>query len=297
MIKEIDNTLLNFNQNNLWLLNFCLGFIMFGVALDLKTENFKELFRQPKNLAIGVLSQFFLLPFLTWLLVLIIQPPASMALGMILVAACPGGNISNFITAQAKGNVELSIGLTAFSTGLALFMTPFNFAFWGALYAPAQNILTNISLDPLKMLESILVLTGLPVLLGMLFNRFLPQLKSKIVKPVKLLSIIIFILFVVLAFASNFDTFLKYIGYIALFVFLHNLIALAGGFSLGKIFNLDLKSVKTITIETGIQNSGLGLVLIFNFFNGLGGMALIAAWWGIWHIVSGGILAWFWSRK
>ena len=117
---------------------------------------------------------------------------------------------------------------------------------------------------------------------------------SKTLKPV---SVLIFISFVLLAFAKNYQIFLDYFQYIILIVFIHNGIALGSGYVVGKIARLPLPDQKTLAIETGIQNSGLGLLLIFTFFNGLGGMAIIAAWWGIWHIVSGLAIAYFWASS
>ena len=135
-LKELDNIRLNFNSGGLLALNISLGFIMFGVALGIKIENFKTLFQKPKPVIIGFISQFIALPALTFLLAILFHNyiPLGVALGLILVAACPGGNISNFISSLAKGNVELSISLTAIATLMAIVLTPFNFAFWGDLY-------------------------------------------------------------------------------------------------------------------------------------------------------------------
>ena len=134
-LEILDGVRLNFNKESLFLLNMTLAFVMFGVALELKTERFKKVFTNPKSGIIGVAAQFLILPILTLALVLIINPSPSIALGMILVAACPGGNISNFMTSLAKGNTELSVSLTAVADFSALIMTPLNFAFWGGIYA------------------------------------------------------------------------------------------------------------------------------------------------------------------
>ncbi|MCG8373066.1 MAG: bile acid:sodium symporter family protein, partial [Balneolales bacterium] len=112
---------------------------------------------------------------------------------------------------------------------------------------------------------------------------------------IKIFGIVFFAAFVIITFMLNFDNFLTYVHHVIGFVFLHNAWALVGGYSIGAILKLSLEDKKSIAIETGIQNSGLGLLLIFNFFEGLGGMALIAAWWGIWHIIMGFALGWYWS--
>jgi BASS family bile acid:Na+ symporter len=296
-MDELDNLHLKFDENNLFILNLCLGFIMFGVALGIKGDDFKNVIRNPKSVLVGVFSQFIALPALTFLLVYLFSPAASIGLGMILVAASPGGNISNLMCSLSKGNVALSVTLTSIATVLAVFMTPINFSFWGGILPETSKIMTEVDLSFLKMLKTIGLLIALPLFLGMLFNQFFPLITKKILKPIKNLSIIIFIGFVAVAFVSNFDAFLENIHKILFIVFVHNAIAFAVGFFLAKSTRLSNKDAKSICIETGIQNSGLSLILVFNFFNGMGGMALVAAWWGIWHMISGLTISWFFQKK
>ncbi|HAF27851.1 MAG TPA: symporter [Bacteroidales bacterium] len=299
----LDEIRLNFNPQGLFFLNITLAFVMFGVALELKTERFKKVFLNPKPAIVGITAQFIILPLLTLGLVLALNPAPSIALGMILVAACPGGNISNFMTSLAKGNTELSVTLTAVADFSALVMTPFNFAFWGAVYAAiyskGSGLIIPIEIDPVEMFKTMIILLGIPLTIGMLFAYKFPKVTSKIVKPIKIASIVIFAAYVIAALSLNWGYFLKYVHLIFLIVLIHNALALTTGFSLAKIFKLSRNNIRTITIETGIQNSGLALVLIFNpkLFNGLGGMAFIAALWGIWHIISGLGIAAYWSRK
>ncbi len=296
MQETIDQVRLNFSPEALLGLNIILGFIMFGVALELKPENFREIIKNPKSTLVGLTSQFIILPIVTFILIWIIKPMPSIALGMILVASCPGGNISNFMSSMAKGNTALSVGLTAISTSLAIIMTPVNFTLWGNLYAGTRPLMKTINLDPIDMFVSIILIVGIPVVLGILFSKKFPKITAKIVGPIKKLSILIFVGFVVIAFTNNYDHFLEYIHMVILLVFLHNAFALTAGYTMGSVFKLPRMDRKSLAIETGIQNSGLGLILVFNFFDGLGGMAYVAAWWGIWHIISGLCIAWFWSR-
>lgn len=295
-MQEVDQIHLNFNEGNLNALNFILAFIMFGVALEIKTDDFIRLVRSPKIALVGLASQFVILPAATCALVYVIQPAPSIALGMIMVAACPGGNISNFITYLAKGNTALSVSLTAVGTVLAIVMTPFNLSFWGGLYPPVAAILHEVSLDALEVLETILLIAGLPLLAGMFVGRHWPAFAALISRFIKPFSIVIFLGFVAMAFTNNVDIFTRYIHLVLVVVFLHNAVALASGFYAARIFGLEFRDQKTVAIETGIQNSGLGLLLIFSFFGGLGGAALVAAWWGIWHIISGMLIATFWGR-
>jgi BASS family bile acid:Na+ symporter len=298
-LQVLDTVKLNFSEGSLLIMNITIALVMFGVALNIKPVQFKEVAKSPKPIIIGVLSQYFVLPFLTYILVLIIKPTPSVALGMILVASCPGGNISNFISSMAKANVPLSVTLTAISTLLATLMTPVNFSFWGKLFVTKSHLLIPIEIDFFQMLKTVFILLGMPVIIGMLFAYKFPKLTDKINKPMKIISIIIFFGYVIAALSANFGYFLKYIHLILLIVLLHNGLGLAGGYIFSRIFKLSEYNCRTISIETGIQNSGLGLVLIFNpkLFNGVGGMAFIAAWWGIWHIISGMLLAWYWSKR
>lgn len=295
--SELDSIQLNFSSGDLLLLNLALALIMYGVALDLRFEDFKYLAKNPKGFFLGAFSQFLLLPFLTWCLVLIMKPPPSVALGMFLVAACPGGNVSNFLSSLAKGNTALSISLTGFSSILSIVSTPLNFALWAGLYPPTSKLLRDISLDYTDAFITVALILGVPLILGILTHKFASKIAEKASRILKPLSILIFAAFVVLAFAGNFDLFTTYISLIFLWVLAHNFVALGSGFITGKLFKMPLADVKTLTIETGIQNSGLGLVLIFTYFDGLGGMAIITAWWGIWHLISGMTIASLWKSK
>ncbi|MEO1448764.1 MAG: bile acid:sodium symporter family protein [Bacteroidota bacterium] len=297
MCTEFDSVQLNFSAGGLMILDITLAIIMYGVALSLKVSDFQALLQRPRAALVGITSQFFLLPALTLILVMIIRPCPSMALGMFLVAACPGGNISNFISQLARGNVALSVSLSAISTIASIIMTPFNFAFWAGFYPPASELLAEISMNPLEIFTKILLILGIPLLAGMWTAHRFPRLTARMRKPMQMLSIVIFGGYVVVALAMNFDFFLKYLPLIIPVVFLHNAVALGSGWGWARLFRLPAADRRTVSIETGIQNSGLGLVLIFSpIFGGLGGMAMIAALWGIWHIIAGLTLAGIWSR-
>lgn len=296
-MNSIDQVVLNFDSNNLLLLNLSLGFIMFGVAINLRVSDFLSVLKAPKSAIAGVISQFLILPFLTYLLVLIVRPMPSIALGMMLVAACPGGNISNFMSSMAKGNAALSVSLTAVSSLLAVIMTPVNLTFWASMYEPTALILQAVSLDFWELLKTITMLLIIPIILGMMLRHYKPKLADQLHPIMHYGSILIFGAIVFMAFSANFDLFLSYIQYVIFIVLFHNAIAIISGYQMGRLFKLDEPDRRSLAIETGIQNSGLGLLLIFAFFDGLGGMAIVAAWWGIWHILSGLSLAYFWNRN
>lgn len=277
------------------MLNVALALVMFGIALDISIDDFRSLAKKPKPLFIGVLSQFVLLPAVTFILVLLVEPLPSIALGMFMVAACPGGNISNFITHLAGGNTALSVSLTAVATLLAVLMTPLNLQMWGSLYGPTASILQEVAIAPFSMVKLVALLLGLPLVLGMWINHIRPGWASKIAKVLKVLSLMFFVMLIFLALYDNRDVFMEYVLYVFWIVVIHNLLAFVTGYSVAKLFKLSLVDKRTIAIETGIQNSGLGLLLIFTFFDGMGGMALLAAFWGIWHLISGLSLATFWG--
>lgn len=294
--NALDSVHLNFSPDNLLGLNIALAIIMYGVALELKWVDFKYLIQNPKGFLIGIFSQFIVLPLLTYVLITVSNPPPSIALGMFLVASCPGGNVSNFLTNLAKGNVALSVSLTAVSSVTAIFLTPFNFSFWASTYSPTALLLQEVRLDTIEVFLTIGLILGIPLVLGIMTTSKFPELAKKLAKAIKPLSLVIFGALVLLALLGNYDYFKTYIGAIFLWVLAHNGVALSSGFVMAKLARLPPKDVKSITIETGIQNSGLGLVLIFSFFAGLGGMALITAWWGIWHLISGITIASIWKK-
>lgn len=297
MQESLDLVTLNFNKDSLFLLNICLAFIMFGVAIELKTDDFKILFKHPKAIFTGLVSQFILLPAITFLLVWIIEPTAGIALGMILVAACPGGNVSNFFSILSKGNVALSVSITAIASSLAVILTPLNFTFWAGLYEPTNKLLKSVSLDVYGIVITIIFVLLIPLVMGMWVNHTNPTFTKKYSSIIRKISVLIFSAFVVIGLASNFDYFINYIHIILLIVLAHNALAFVTGYSTGLLIGLSEKDKRSVAIETGIQNSGLALVLIFDFFNGLGSMAIVAAWWGIWHLIAGFTLSWYWSKK
>ena len=292
------------------LLNVVLALVMFGVALGIKPATFIDIIRNPKSIITGIVCQLVLLPALTLVLIMCLGNFISpmIALGMILVASCPGGNISNFITSLSRGNTELSVSLTAFNTAACVFTTPMNFSFWGGLYlkfAEKRMVLPELDIPFWEIFKSIVILLGIPLVLGILCAQYLPKVTAKIKKPFQYFSIAVFIVMVIAIFAGNFDAFMKCIKYIFLVVLIHNLLALGIGFGTSTALKLPYKDRRTVTIETGIQNSGLGLILLLNpaifpdsgAWANNGGMLVITAWWGVWHIISGLTLAFVWRVR
>lgn len=309
-LEALDHIRLNFSPSSLHALNIAIGFVMFGVALEIKLNSFKEIIYSPKPAIVGFISQFLVLPAATFLLIILLKDwlTPTMALGMVLVASCPGGNISNFISSLAKGNIALSVSLTAIATISAVILTPLNFAFWGKLVIDfyeshsAGQLLRPIEIDIFQVFQTIFIILGTPLISGIYINHKFPVFTKKISGIIKKISILIFTAIIVLALAKNFDHFIIAIQFIFIIVLIHNATALSLGYGMGSLFKLSIPNRKSISIETGIQNSGLALVLIFNpkIFPPeleLGGMAIIAAWWGIWHMIAGLGIASIWGTN
>lgn len=293
---DINGVRLNFNKESVYLINALVGFILFGVALELKFQDFRHLFRNPKPAIIGLVSQYLLLPIATLLIIWVLNPHPGLGLGMVLVAACPGGNMSNFFTHLAKGNLALSVSLTTFSSTFAFLLTPIGFFFWGNILPITRSYLKSISVSPIEILVSITILLVVPLLLGIFFQIRFPKLTHSVKRVVQRISILLLAFFIIGALLTNWKFFKEYIHLLFGLVFLMNLAGLSIGYYFAKLFQLPKSDRKTISIETGIQNSSLGLAIVFSFFDGLGGMAMICAWWGIWHLVAGAIIATYWNQ-
>jgi len=311
-LQTLDHISINFSAESMHVVNFILAFVMYGVALGIRPQTFRNVLLFPKPAFVGLFAQAIALPAITFLLVVLLNNwiTPMMAMGMILVSACPGGNMSNFMSQLSRGNTELSISLTAIGTVITPILTPFNFWLWGSFYTNfvnnrAAEALQVLSISFFDMFKLVLLLLGVPLLLGILTVKYLPKIAKKIKKPLQYLSVALFLLLVIVAFSNNLDIFWSSVFiYIFILVLVHNSAVLGTGFGLAKLFKVSPKDRRALTIETGIQNSGLGLVLLFNLFmvDGvpiapIGGMLIVTAWWGIWHIVSGLGISFYWSRR
>lgn len=301
----LDSLNINLGAGEMFVVNCILAFVMFGVALGIKFQMFKDVFKNPKSVILGILLQWVMLPAITSILAIILNPIITpmVAIGMILVASCPGGNISNFMSAFSKGNVELSVSMTAVTTIAAPFVTPINFWFWGTLYckfAAIKNDIPTLEIPFMDMLEQILLILGLPIIVGMLFAHYFPNGAKRLMKPTQWMSIILFIGMVAVALSQVLTALdQKWVVYAAILcafvvVIIHNAAALSTGYFTGRLAKVSIEDRRSLTIETGIQNSGLGLALLFNpaifdptVWSHNGGMIIITALWGVWHIVSG----------
>lgn len=289
-MKNLSDKIIDFSPAQVGLLEIALAIIMFSVALAVKKKDLLSVFLQPKALLTGLTSQFMVLPLVAILFVWFAQPSIYLGLGLLLVASCPGGNISNFFSYLAKSNIELSVSLTLVVTLISPITTPLIFNFLSGLPLSGEGETVSIHAEFFPVFLTVLKIMVLPLILGILLNHYLPTTVEKIKKPFKSISILILLAFIVISFIPNWDIFIDVIKDVFWLVFGLNTLAIISGLAFGRLF-LDKKSAQTVSIETGIQNSGLGLVLAISFFNHNPEMVIISAWWGIWHIITGFVVA------
>lgn len=287
---------IQFDQSSLLVLNIIIAVMMFGVSLTLRIEDFKRVAIQPRAPLAGLFSQFVLLPALTTFATWAFNIRPDLALGMILVSSCPGGTFSNLVTWMARGNVAVSVSMTAISSLAATLLTPMNFAFYAHLNPHTRALFQDIRISSFDVLLLVVLVLGVPILLGMWAGKRFPALATKSEKPLRILTLLVLVLFVGIAFQKNLDVFVEYFQYFFWLVVLHNACALLIGRGFAQLMRLPQSDTRAVTLEVGIQNSGLGLVILFNFMPDQGGMMLITAFWGVWHLVSGIVLSQIWAR-
>lgn len=278
-------------------LNALLATMMFGVSLGLKLEDFKAVLRRPVAPVTGLVAQFLLLPALTCLLTWVFEVEAGMALGMILVASCPGGTFSNVMCWLGRANVATSVSMTAVSSLAAIVFTPLNFAFYGSLNPYTAELLTSIDLPAVNMVMFVVGVLAIPMMAGMLIGHRLPDLAQRIEPVFRAASLVVFLCFVVAAFAKHWQLAMTVIGSVVFLVIAHNALAFSIGDLSSRAMGLSRGDRRAVTMEVGIQNSGLALAILFTFYPDAGSMLLICGFWGVWHLVGGLSLAWIWSRQ
>lgn len=285
-----------YSANSQWLLSLVLASMILGVALDIQWRDFKAVLKMPKAIIAGLLAQFIALPATTALLTLLLDLPAGIELGMILVASCPGGAISNFVTHLSKGNTALSISMTASASVLSTFMLPINFVFWSQVNPNTAALMTSIDVSGTALFVNLLLVLALPLILGVSIHQYFPKIAKPLHKLLKGTSLSALFVFVFIAVYRNQEAFLVHFELIFTLVLIHNAIAFSLGFFAGKYAKLSVRDIKATTIEVGMQNSSLAIAIVFTQFNAEPGMALICAFWGTWHIASGLIVSLVFSK-
>jgi len=270
-----------------------LALMMFAVALSLKIENFRAIKHAPKPYISGVIAQLVGLPLLTLGLCFILSPHPSLALGMILIACCPGGNTSNLLSLLSRSNTALSVSLTATSSILAAFLTPISILFWCSLYPPTRSLLTEINIDVVQFLSQTLTILALPLCFGMGLSHFAPKLAKVLQKPLAAISAIGLLAIIIIACLKFAPLFFALGIIIFALVILHNGLAFLLGYCAGIVSQATKESRRALTFEVGIQNSGLGIVILLTQLgdnSAVGGAGAIAGIWGTWHLIAGSTL-------
>lgn len=273
-----------------------LVLVMFSVALGLRVDDFAFLRDKPLLFVGGVVSQVVILPLVTFLLILVLRPPASIALGMIVVACCPGGAVSNLLTYLSRGNVAASVALTATSSMLAAILTPTSILFWSEAYEPTATLLRTLDVNPLIFVAQTTFLLAAPLVLGMIVATRAPDVAARIRQRTTVLGVSVLVGVIIYGIAYFFPVLFPALPLLGGVVVLHNAVAFATGALAGRALSGLSATRRALTFEIGIQNSGLALVILLSQLKGLGGAAAIAAVWGVWHLIAGGLLAVFFRQ-
>ena len=269
-------------------INYLLMLVMFGMGLTLKMEDFHYVFRHPGNILLGSICQFTVMPLLAFGLGKAFHLDTGLLAGVILVGTCPGGTASNVITYLSKGDVALSVGMTSVNTLLAPVLTPaITYLF----------LHTNVKVDVWSMFLSIIQVVIIPIVLGLIINHFLGKYTRSIVKILPMISVISICLIVMAVVSHNAEKIMTTGAVIFVVVILHNLLGYVCGYGLGKLFRLDLPQKKALSIEVGMQNSGLATSLAGTAFPNLAMATVPGAVFSVWHNISGAVLANIYRRK
>ena len=268
-------------------INYLLGVVMFGMGLTLRLPDFKIVFSRPKDVVIGCLAQFTVMPLLAWTLARVFSLDEALALGVVLVGCCPGGTASNVITYLAKGDLALSVGMTGVSTLLAPFLTPL--LTW-ALAGKSVNV------DVASMFLSILWVVILPIVVGLVIKALWPRFTEKAVDYLPAFSSVVIALIVAIIIAANADKLLAGGLVIVLVVMLHNLCGLGVGYLIGRLLGLSEPKKRAISIEVGMQNSGLASSLATLHFAAYPLATIPGAIFSVWHNISGAVVAYLYRK-
>lgn len=267
--------------------NYLLMIVMFGMGLTLKLEDFKLVFTRPKDVIIGCISQFTIMPLLAWILGTVFRLDPALLAGVVLVGTCPGGTSSNVITYLSGGDVALSVGMTSVNTLLAPFLTP------AITYLLLR---TTVTVNPVSMFVSIIKVVIIPIALGFIINKLFGKVTQKLVKVLPSVSVVAICLIVASVVSHNAEKILTTGAIVFVVVILHNLLGYACGLGLGRALHLNASKSKALSIEIGMQNSGLATSLAGTAFPDLAMATVPGAIFSVWHNISGAVLANFYRR-
>lgn len=297
VLVNVDHVDVAFSESAQTVLKVIAAVIMFSVALELRPADLIRVLRRPVAIAVGVLAQFVVLPLASVLLVKALDVRPSIALGMILVACCPPGKISNLLTLRAHGDTALSVSMTLVSNVASLAALPFAFPLWVGLDDGAEAMLADIDVSTGSVLAEVLLVAALPLGLGLLVAVRFASLGARFRPWLSQVGLAALLLLVAASVGVNWSAIVGSLGAVFLLVLIQDAIAFGLGYLTAAAIGLAPAGRRAMTFEVGVRNAGLGLVIVFGFFDGLGGMALVVAWWSVWDILAGLAIARWWSKK
>lgn len=286
-ITDLDNLRIVLDPIGQVGVSIALMLVMFSVALGLRVDDFRFVLDRPMLFVGGVVAQVVLLPLVTFLLILAMAPPASIALGMIVVACCPGGAVSNLMTYLSRGNIAVSVALTASSSMLAALLTPASILFWSHSYTPTSTLLQVLDVSAWLFLVQTTALLGVPLIIGMSVAAKAPDVAEAIKKRATIFGASVLVGVIIYGVVYFFPVLFPALPLLAGVVVIHNGAAFVTGAAAGYVLSEDSATRRALVFELGIQNSGLALVILIGQLKGLGGAAAVAAVWGVWHLIAG----------
>ena len=291
----IDQAQFNFNPPISMAIALMVGFLVFAVSLDLAWNNLRTVLRRPRAPLVGLFAQLLLLPAVAFIIGLVMCDTPSIALGLILVACCPAGALSNYLSGVAGGSIATSVAMTAISTSLSVVVTPISFLFWAGLNPLTNAVLTSITIDPVRIAVVFLVMLIIPVTAGMSLRAIRPGIADAIRIGVRRLAGAVFAVVVTVLLLGNIGVVAGFASTTLLPVLVAFSAAVALGWSLARVSGLEASDRRAVTIEVAFQNVALAVGLAVSFFPSMAGVAITSILWGVVHLTIGSGIAALWS--
>lgn len=269
------------------ILSLSLAFTMLTVALSLQPQDFHFVKAHPVSIFVGFVAQVVALPIVTLVIIKLLNVSPGLALGMVIVACCPGGAMSNLITKISGGDAAYSVSLTMVSSVFSALLLPIAILFWVGLHEPANQLINNINIDRAAFIQNTTLILVIPLAVGLVVSWQKPVLADKLQRRFMPVSLLILVGLIIAGLHDNFDLVLEHGSRLFPLVILHNALAFITGAVMGRFFLPDRKKARALTIEVGIQNAGLGLIIVMAELGGFGDAALMVGTWGLWHLVAG----------
>lgn len=294
---ELDDVDLAAGGTATLVLKVLIAVFLFGIALDTRPADLIAAARRPVILAVALITQFVVIPGLSVVLIPLFDLPISVALGLLLVACCPAGNLSNVLAYRARADVALSVTLTTVSNAAAAVVTPVALLVWGSLLPGTGSLLDSVDLTRAGVLLEVVLLIAVPFAAGMAVAARWPDFARRARRYVEPLTLGLLLVVLVGGVSANISTIISFAGVIGAAVVAQNVMALTIGRLTATVCRLDLPAARAMTLEMGVRNTGLGLVLALSLFESAAGVAVTVALWGLWDVATGFTLATIWRRR